>query len=193
MVVHAIHFVCVQGGVVIASSSEENTIVTNGMSNFLRDDINANSAVLVNVTPEDFPNQSPLAGIYFQKDLEETAFNLGGKNYFAPIQRVEDFLKDRKSEFIGRVKPSYLPGVTLSNLQEILPDFITSTLKQSILYFDTKLKGFANPDAILTGVETRSSSPVKIPRNENLVSNILGIYPCGEGAGYAGRYYVRSS
>ena len=174
------------GGVVIASSSEENTIVTNGMSNFLRDGKNANSALLVNVTPDDFKSTSPLAGIYFQKDLEEKAFKLGGKNYFAPIQRVEDFLNDRKSEFIGKVKPSYLPGVTLSNLQEILPDFVTSTLKQSIPYFDTKLKGFANPDAILTGLETRSSSPVKILRNENLVSNISGIYPCGEGAGYAG-------
>ena len=174
------------GGVVIASSSEENTIVTNGMSNFLRDGKNANSAVLVNVTPDDFKSNSPLAGIYFQKDLEEKAFNLGGKNYFAPVQRVEDFLNDRKSEFIGKVKPTYLPGVTLSNLQEILPSFVTDTLKQSIPYFDTKLKGFADPDSILTGVETRSSSPVKIPRDENLVSNILGIYPCGEGAGYAG-------
>lgn len=186
MVVLVIHFVCVLDGVVIASSSEENTIVTNGMSNFLRDGKNANSAVLVNVTPNDFKSNSPLAGIYFQKDLEEKAFNLGGNNYFAPIQRVEDFLNDRKSEFIGKVEPTYLPGVTLSNLQEILPTFVTDTLKQSIPYFDTKLKGFANPDAILTGVETRSSSPVKIPRNENLVSNILGIYPCGEGAGYAG-------
>ena len=156
------------------------------MSNFLRDGINANSAVLVNVTPEDFKDSSPLAGIYFQKDLEEKAFKLGASNYFAPIQRVEDFLNNKKSEFIGEVKPSYLPGVTLSNLQEILPDFVTDTLKQSIPYFDSKLNGFADPDAILTGVETRSSSPVKIPRNENLVSNILGVYPCGEGAGYAG-------
>lgn len=174
------------GGVVIASSSEESTIVTNGMSNYLRNGINANSAVLVNVTPDDFKSNSPLAGIYFQKDLEEKAFKLGGSNYFAPVQRVEDFLNDRKSEFIGEVKPSYLPGVTLSNLQDILPDFVVSTLKQGIPYFDTKLRGFANPDAILTGVETRSSSPVKIPRDENLVSNVLGLYPCGEGAGYAG-------
>ena len=127
-----------------------------------------------------------MVGIYFQKDLEEKAFKLGGNNYFAPIQRVEDFLNNKKSEFIGEVKPSYLPGVKLSNLQEILPEFVTSTLKYSIPYFDTKLKGFANPDSILTGIETRSSSPVKIPRNENLVSNIYGLYPCGEGAGYAG-------
>lgn len=174
------------GGSVIASSSEENTIVTNGMSNFLRNGKNANSAILVNVTPDDFESNSPLAGIYFQKDLEEKAFVLGGKNYFAPIQRVEDFLKNKKSEYIGKVKPSYLPGVTLSNLQKILPTFVTNTLIKSIPYFDTKLKGFSEPDAILTGVETRSSSPVKIPRNENLVSNITNLYPCGEGAGYAG-------
>ena len=174
------------GGSVIASSSEENTIVTNGMSNYLRNNTNANSAILVNVTPSDFENNSPLSGIYFQKDLEEKAFVLGGKNYNAPIQRVGDFLSNRKSEFIGKVKPSYLPGVTLSNLQEILPTFVTDTLVKSISYFDTKLKGFAEPDAILTGVETRSSSPVKIPRNEKLVSNITNLYPCGEGAGYAG-------
>ena len=174
------------GGVVIASSSEENTIVTNGMSNYLRNGTNSNSAILVNVTPDDFASSSPLAGISFQKDLEEKAFNLGGKNYFAPIQRVEDFLNNRKSEFIGKVKPTYLPGVTLCNLQEILPNFVTDTLKQSIPYFDTKLKGFSEPDSILTGVETRSSSPVKIPRNEYFVSNISNLYPCGEGAGYAG-------
>ena len=174
------------GGVVIASSSEPNTIVTNGMSNFLRDGTNSNSAILVNVTPDDFSNSSPLAGIYFQKDLEEKAFKLGGGNYFAPIQRVGDFLNNTKSTYIGDVRPTYIPGVTLSNLNEILPNFVSTTLKEAILYFDTKLNGFANPDSILTGVETRSSSPVRIIRNENLVSNINGIYPCGEGAGYAG-------
>ena len=174
------------GGTVIASSSEENTIVTNGMSTYLRNGKNANSAVLVNVTPEDFTDVSPLAGIYFQKNLEEKAFHLGGSNYYAPIQKVEDFLKNQKSSTIGSVIPSYLPGTTLSNLNEILPDFVSSTLKEGILYFDKRLKGFANPDGILTGVETRSSSPVKIPRNDEFVSNIEGIYPCGEGAGYAG-------
>lgn len=174
------------GGTVMASSSEKNTIVTNGMSNYLRDSINANSAVLVNVVPEDFESESPLAGIYFQKDLEEKAFVLGGSNYFAPIQRTEDFLNNKKSEFIGEVKPTYKPGVTLSNLQDILPQFVTDTLKEGILHFDTKLHGFAHPDSILTGLETRSSSPVRIVRNENLVSNIDGVYPCGEGAGYAG-------
>lgn len=174
------------GGVVMASSSEENTIVTNGMSYFLRDGKNANSAVLVNVVPEDFEGSSPLSGIYFQKDLEEKAFALGGSNYYAPIQRLEDFIQNKKSEFIGSVKPTYLPGVTLSNLNDILPKFVATTLKEGIVYFDTKLKGFANPDSILTGLETRSSSPVKILRNEAFVSNISGIYPCGEGAGYAG-------
>lgn len=174
------------GGVVVGSSSEKNTIVTNGMSYFKRDGKNSNSAILVNVTPDDFESSSPLAGIYFQKDLEEKAFVLGGLNYFAPIQRVEDFLNNEKSKFIGTVKPTYMPGVTLSNLNDILPEFVSSTLKLGIKYFDTKLSGFANPDAILTGIESRSSSPVRILRNEKLVSNILGLYPCGEGAGYAG-------
>lgn len=174
------------GGTVIASSSEKHTIVTNGMSNYLRNGTNANSALLVNVTPEDFIDASPLAGIYFQKNLEEKAFVLGGSNYHAPVQKVEDFLKNSKSSCIGSVIPSYLPGYTLSNLNDILPEFVSTTLKEGILYFDKKLKGFANPDSILTGVETRSSSPVKIPRNINCISNVDGIYPCGEGAGYAG-------
>lgn len=174
------------GGVVMASSSEEGTIVTNGMSTFARDGENANSAVLVNVTPDDFEEDNPLAGMYFQKELEEKAFKLGGSNYNAPIQRVEDFLNNTKSTFIGEIKPSYKPGVTLSNLQEILPEFVTETLKEGIIYFDKKITGFANPDAILTGVETRSSSPVTIKRNENKMASINGMYPCGEGAGYAG-------
>lgn len=174
------------GGVVMPSSSEPNTVVTNGMSYFLRDGKNANSALLVNVTPQDFKDNSPLAGVYFQKDLEEKAFILGGSNYFAPIQRVEDFLKNQKSEHIGEVQPTYQPGVTLSNLNEILPTFVADTLKEGIQFFDTKLHGFAHPDSILTGLETRSSSPVKIVRKDNFVSNIGGIYPCGEGAGYAG-------
>ena len=170
----------------MASASEKNTIVTNGMSYFARDGINANSAVLVNVMPSDFNSTSPLAGIYFQKDLEEKAFKLGGSNYYAPVQRFEDFSNNKKSEFLGKIKPSYKPGFTLSNLNDIMPKFVSETLKEGIIYFDTKLKGFANPDAIMTGMETRSSSPVKIIRNENFLSNIDGIYPCGEGAGYAG-------
>ena len=174
------------GGVVMASSSEENTIVTNGMSKFARDGENANSAVLVNVNIEDFKGESPLEGMYFQKELEEKAFKLGGSNYFAPIQRFEDFEKNRKSTFVGEIKPTYKPGVTLSNLNDILPEFISKTLVEGINHFEKSIKGFANPDAILTGLETRSSSPVQITRDENKVSNIKGIYPCGEGAGYAG-------
>ena len=174
------------GGQVVATSSEEGTIVTNGMSKFARDGENANSAVLVNVVPEDFKGNSPLEGMHFQKDLEEKAFNIGGKKYYAPAQRVEDFMQNRKTIEFGKIKPTYLPGVTKANLNEILPDFISNTLKEGIQYFDTKIKGFANPDAILTGVETRSSSPVRIVRDENMMSNVKGIYPCGEGAGYAG-------
>lgn len=175
------------GGFVMASSSEENTIVTNGMSKFARDEENANSAVLVNVTPEDFKEDSPLEGMYFQKELEEKAFELGGKNYFAPIQRVEDFVENRKTEFLGEVNPTYKPGVTYSNLNDILPEFVSRTLKRGIQYFDTKIKGFADKDAILTGVETRSSSPVRIVRNEDFMSeSVYGLYPCGEGPGYAG-------
>lgn len=174
------------GGVVMASSSEENTIVTNGMSKFARDGENANSAILVNVTPNDFDGDSPLAGIYFQKKLEEAAFKLGGNNYYAPIQRFEDFKKNIKSNKIGKIKPTYKPGVTLSNLNEIFPDFVSKTLINGIEYFGKQIKGFDDPDSILTGVETRSSSPVQITRDESNQSNIKGIFPCGEGAGYAG-------
>lgn len=174
------------GGTVMASSSDNGEIVTNGMSKFARDGKNANSAVLVNVTPEDFKSESVLEGIYFQKELEKKAFELGGGNYFAPVQKVGDFLENRKTTEIGEVKPTYKPGVTLSNLQEILPDYIIQTLKEGLLDFDKKIKGFADKDAILTGVETRSSSPVRIIRDEKCESNIKGIYPCGEGAGYAG-------
>ena len=173
------------GGEVVASSSEEGSIVTNGMSRFKRDGENANSAILVNVLTTDFPGEDPLAGIYFQEKLEKDAFILGGSDYSAPVQRVEDFLNDKESTYIGSVKPSYKPGYKLSNLNKILPKCIQDTLKCGILYYDRRLKGFANPDAILTGVETRSSSPVTIVRNEDLEC-VSGIYPCGEGAGYAG-------
>lgn len=171
----------------MASSSEENTIVTNGMSKFARNEENANSAVLVNVNPEDFKGESPLEGMYFQKELEEKAFELGGKNYFAPIQRLEDFLKNRETKKLGEIKPTYKPGVTYSNLNEILPEFVSNTLKNGVQYFDSKIKGFADKDAILTGVETRSSSPIKIVRDEDFMAkNVHGLYPCGEGPGYAG-------
>lgn len=174
------------GGEVIASASTKETIVTNGMSEYKRDKDNANSALLVNVLTSDFAGTDPLAGMYFQEELEHQAYILGGRNNFAPVQRVEDFLKNISSTRIGSIVPSYKPGYTLCNLNDILPSFVSDTLKEGILAFDKKIKGFADPDAILTGVETRSSSPVTIVRNEELTSNIEGIYPCGEGAGYAG-------
>lgn len=174
------------GGTVMASSSDENTIVTNGMSVFKRNGINANSAILVNVTPNDFSSTNPLAGIDFQKKLEEFAFIAGGKNYHAPIQKVGDYINNTLTFNFGNILPTYLPGTTFYNLNELLPNFVNVTMKKALLHFDKQIHGFANPDAILTGVETRSSSPVKIVRGENLMSNIEGIYPCGEGAGYAG-------
>ena len=174
------------GGEVIASSSEPQSIVTNGMSVFKRDKENANSALLVNVLTTDFEGNNPLAGIDFQEELEHKAFILGGSNYNAPVQRVEDFINNQSSTHIGNIIPSYKPGYTLCNLNDILPNYVSQTLKEGIISFDRKIKGFANPDAILTGVETRSSSPVTILRNEDLECNIEGIYPCGEGAGYAG-------
>ena len=176
------------GGQVMASNSEANSIVTNGMSNFARDGKNANSALLVNVIVEDFYKNSPLDGMYFQENLEKKAFELGGSNYNAPAQRVEDFLNGNKTEMFGRIKPTYMPGVTGANLNEILPNFVSETMKEAIIELDKKLHGFADKDAVLTGVETRSSSPVQIVRDkENLNSvNVKGLYPCGEGAGYAG-------
>jgi uncharacterized FAD-dependent dehydrogenase len=124
--------------------------------------------------------------MYFQEKLEKLAYKLGGSNNNAPVQRVEDFINNKPSTKIGIIKPSYLPGYTLSNLNEILPEYVSHTIKEALPYFDTKIKGFNHPDAILTGVETRSSSPITILRNEDLESSIDGIYPCGEGAGYAG-------
>lgn len=176
------------GGKVMASNSEENSIVTNGMSYYARDGENSNSALLVNVTVEDYLKNTPLDGMYFQEKLEKKAFILGGSNYNAPIQRLEDFLLNRKSEKIGKIKPTYEPGVTLTDLNEILPKFVSETLKEGVIEFEKKITGFADKDAILTGVETRSSSPVQITRNKDtLISvNLDGLYPCGEGAGYAG-------
>jgi uncharacterized FAD-dependent dehydrogenase len=174
------------GGEVIASSSNKEAIVTNGMSEYKRDKENANAALLVNVLTTDFAGDDPLAGVTFQEELEHHAYILGGSNNYAPVQRVEDYLSNKISENVGEITPSYKPGYTLSNLNELFPEYINKTLKESIIAFDKKIKGFANPDAILTGVETRSSSPVTITRNDDLECNLPGIYPCGEGAGYAG-------
>lgn len=176
------------GGEVVASSSDENTVVTNGMSRFLRDGENANSALLVNVDVNDLGSKDALAGIYFQEDLEKKAFILGGQNYFAPAQRVEDFLNNKKSIKAGNVKPTYKPGVKFENLNTILPDFIAESLKLGIKKMGEKIKGFDDKDALLIGVETRTSSPVRIIRCKDtlMCENVYGLYPCGEGAGYAG-------
>ena len=176
------------GGKVVNASSEGNMLVTNGMSEFARDEINSNSALLVGVSPEDFISDSPLAGMYFQRELEKKAFLLGGGNYNAPVQRVADFLSNTKSNHIGEVKPSISPDYELNNLNTILPDFVSESMKQGIKDMGRKLNGFDDGDAVLTGVETRSSSPIRILRNNETLESIKikGLYPCGEGAGYAG-------
>ncbi|MFH0766839.1 MAG: hypothetical protein V1920_01960 [Bacillota bacterium] len=174
------------GGYVMCATSEEGGIVTNGMSESTRDGENANSALLVNISPDDYDSKHPLAGVEFQRQFEKKAYHLGGENYFAPIQLVGDFLKNQQSNQIGSVKPSYRPGVKFVKMTDLLPTYVTDTMKEAIIEFDRKLKGFALSDAVLTGVETRSSSPIRIVRDDNHESNILGLYPMGEGAGYAG-------
>lgn len=175
------------GGLVVPAQSEENTVVTNGMSYYARDEVNSNSALLVGVHPEDFNSDDKLAGMYFQQDIEQKAFVAGGGDYCAPVQKVSDFLAGRASSSIGEVKPSYAIGIKPSSLDNILPEFITSSMKQGIIDMDKKLKGFGDKDAILTGVESRSSSPIRILRDKDMQAlGIEGLYPCGEGAGYAG-------
>ncbi len=173
------------GGTVVASASEEGGVVTNGMSLFARDGENANSALLVSVMPEDFKSDDPLAGLYFQREIEQKAFRLGGKNYSAPYQSVGDFLKIKGDG--TEVKPTYKPDVVSADLDDVLPDFVTESLRKAIAEMDKKLHGFADAGAVITAPETRSSSPVRILRDkETMQSNIKGLYPCGEGAGYAG-------
>ena len=175
------------GGSVVAAASEHGRLVTNGMSEFARDKINANSALLVGINPNDFGSSDILAGVQLQRRLEEMAFHAGGENYHAPVQRVCDFLKKQKSIETGSVIPSYQPGYTLTNLDICLPDFMADSLREGIVLMDKRLKGFADGDAVLTAVESRSSSPVRILRGENMQSvSVKGLYPCGEGAGYAG-------
>ena len=175
------------GGQVVAAASEEGRVVTNGMSCWARDGENANAALLVGVGPEDFGSVHPLAGVEFQRKLEEAAYRAGGGGYRAPAQRVEDFLAGRASRRLGEVVPTYRPGVTPTDLGQCLPEFVTEGMRAGIRLMDRRLHGFAFGDALLTGVETRSSSPVRILRDGNLQSPVLqGLYPCGEGAGYAG-------
>ena len=182
----AFSFCVCPGGQVVAAASEAGRAVTNGMSEYARDKENINGALLVNVTPADFPTDHPLSGIAFQRQLEEAAFTLGGGDYRAPCQRVEDFLLRRPSQEAGSVKPSYRPGVKWCDLHDCLPDFVAETLALALPELERKLPGYAAPDALLTAVESRSSAPVRIPRDETYQANIRGVYPCGEGAGYAG-------
>ena len=175
------------GGTVVAAASEANCLVTNGMSEFARDKTNANAALLVGISPEDFGSSDVLAGVALQRKLEEQAFILGGGSYRAPVQRVGDFLQKKRTASFGSVLPSYTAGVTMANLDECLPNFMTDSLRQGILLMDRRLSGFADGDAVLTAVESRSSSPVRIVRDEAMQSvSLKGLYPCGEGAGYAG-------
>ena len=174
------------GGFVVAAATDAGGVVTNGMSAYRRDGANANAALLVGVTPHDFSASHPLAGIEWQRTWERLAFQAAGGSYNAPVQLTGDFLADRKSNRWGGVRPTYRPGVEFAELKGCLPAYVADTLKEAIVYFDTQIKGFARPDGILTGVETRSSSPVRINRDENGLSNIAGLYPMGEGAGYAG-------
>lgn len=174
------------GGYVMGATSEENAVVTNGMSEYTQDSENSNSALLVPITAEDFASDHALAGIEFQRKWEKKAFIAGGSNYSAPVQLVGDFLEKRASTEIKSVKPSYKPGVKPISLDSCLPDYVLESLREALPLLDNKIKGFANPEAVLTGVETRSSSTIRIERSENFESNISGVYPAGEGAGHAG-------
>ena len=175
------------GGYVVAAASEEGGVVTNGMSNADREGENANAALLVTLNPEDFPGNDPLSGMYWQRQIEQTAFMAGGGNYHAPAQLVGDFLAGRPSTGCSAVKPTYQPGVAWCDLREILPTKITTALQKAIPMLESNLKGFSDAEAVLTAPETRSSSPVRIVRNEQKQSTgLAGLYPAGEGAGYAG-------
>lgn len=175
------------GGEVVGAASESGGVVVNGMSNFLRNGTNANSALLVNIMPDDLQGDNPLEAIALQEAIEKKAFELGGRDYKAPCQLVGDFLKGTASSSLGNVMPTYRPGVTLCNIDECLPTFITQSMKLAINDMDKRLKGFASYDAVLTAPETRSSSPVRILRGESFESpSVRGLFPCGEGAGYAG-------
>lgn len=175
------------GGTVVAAASEPGRVVTNGMSQYSRNERNANSAIVVGISPADYP-EHPLAGIDFQRRLESLAYELGGKNYNAPGQLVGDFLAKRASTELGTIIPSYKPGITLCDLADALPAYAIDAIREALPAFDKQIKGFAMNDAIITGVETRTSSPIRIKRNDdNLQSvNTQGLYPAGEGAGYAG-------
>ncbi len=176
------------GGTVVAAASEEGRVVTNGMSQYSRNERNANAGIVVGITPEvDYPG-NPLAGMELQRKLESHAYVLGGSNYAAPAQLIGDFLANRPSEQFGEVVPSYTPGVHLTNLESTLPAFAIEAIREAIPVFAKQVKGYDLADGLLTGVETRTSSPIRIKRDDNSLQSIntKGLYPCGEGAGYAG-------
>ena len=173
------------GGHVVAAASQTGGVVTNGMSYAARDGKNANAALLVTLKPEDFPYEGTLGGMLWQEEIERRAYHISG-SYRAPAQTVGDFLAGKATEQLSRVEPTYRPGVVLCDLHDVLPEKLTKTLEQAIPALDGMLKGFADPGALLTAPETRSSSPVRILRGEDLQSAVRGLYPCGEGAGYAG-------
>ncbi len=174
------------GGTVVAATSEPGCVVTNGMSQYSRNEGNANAGIVVGITPEDYPGHV-LAGIDFQRHWESRAYEAGGSNYSAPAQRVVDFLAGRPSTALGEVTPSYTPGVQMTDLSTCIPDYAIAAIREALPAFDKQIKGFAMDDAVLTGVETRTSSPIRIKRNGAFESlNTRGLYPAGEGAGYAG-------
>lgn len=183
----AFTFCMCPGGYVMPAASEEGGVVTNGMSNYARDGENANSALIAQVTSADFGSDAPLAGVEFQRKLERAAYAAGGEGYAAPVQLFGDFLQDKPSSRFQEVQPTYAAGTKFAELREVLPEGVTAALKAAAQDMDRRLHGFASPHAILTAVESRTSSPVRIERNERLQSiGVQGIYPCGEGAGYAG-------
>jgi hypothetical protein len=174
------------GGTVVAATSEPNRVVTNGMSQYSRNERNANAGIVVGITPADYPG-GPLAGLDFQRQIESHAYVLGGSNYEAPGQLVGDFLLGRASTELGSVVPSYKPGVHLTDLATSLPGYAIEAIREAIPAFEKQIKGFSMHDALLTGVETRTSSPLRMTRGADFQSlNVKGLYPAGEGAGYAG-------
>ncbi|TCK41812.1 hypothetical protein B0G84_0062 [Paraburkholderia sp. BL8N3] len=177
------------GGTVVAATSEPGRVVTNGMSQYSRNERNANAGIVVGITPDDYPG-GPLAGIAFQRKWEERAFELGGGDYCAPGQLVGDFIAGRPSTSLGSVEPSYKPGVRPTDLSTALPDYVIEAIREALPQLDKKIPGFAMHDAVLTGVETRTSSPLRVRRGDDFQSiNVEGLYPAGEGAGYAGGIY----
>jgi uncharacterized protein len=174
------------GGTVVAAASEPDGVVTNGMSQYSRNERNANAGIVVAITPADYPDH-PLAGVAFQRHWERRAFEAGGGTFAAPTQLVGDFLAGRPSTALGAVVPSYKPGVRPADLSDCLPDFAVAAIREALPVFDRQIRGFAMHDAVMTGVETRTSSPIRIPRDDRLQNlNTRGLYPAGEGAGYAG-------